>query len=52
MRNVVFKELKGEIEENKAKSYLESLANDKIDTLSVAKEIYKPEDLEKYGLYT
>ena len=50
MRNLVFKELKGEIEENKAKRYLEDLANEKISTSSVVKEISKPEDLENYGI--
>lgn len=50
MRNVAFEVLKGEIEENTAKSCLNDLVSGKIDTSTVAKAITKPELLERYAL--
>jgi 20S proteasome alpha/beta subunit len=48
MRNVVVKEK--EIGTEKVKSILEDITTDKVDALSIAREIFKPEDLLKYNL--
>jgi len=50
MRNVVVKELKGFLEKDKAESYLEGLANGKIEVSIVENEIYNPKDLENFNL--
>lgn len=49
MRNLVVKE--EEIGTEKVKTYLTDLATDKIDALTVAKEISKPEDIINHSFY-